>query len=465
MEKNGSAKRGNVSAGSDDRDHPGSRQNTKTSSWTLNTMSRLATAIAEIRKRWRNRTASNSSSRTQRLKCTSEILSLLRSLVLSIFFFLTAIALSVIIVRQLTTNSVVVEPISVPDTLAKQGYTPKIFGQRIVDEIFKIQREATTIKERRGLMPEWSQLDFEMPGAGLSIKAIGRIIKESLGIPGTRISGEVVMENQEFRLRLRVNGGRHTAEVPPLPAEKLGDMVHRGAQETVKTIDPFLLASYFHAINNQAAMMEMIKYCLANDLVQDDPWANNLWGIHLADKDDTIGAIKKYRAAVKIDPEFALAYHNWGNALEKQGKYKAAIEKYRQSIDLDPDFTLAYINWGIALSEWGIQYSQQRKYKEAIEKFEAAVQKNPRHAPAYTYWGKIYYQEKKYKEAIEKYRKAVEIDPTSAQTYFYLGNAFEKLDDQKEAIESYKQALKLKPDEYNFLQKRIKKLQGDQTGG
>ena len=465
MQESGPTKTGNPGTGSDDRRRPASEQKARESGWLLKAVARLAAAVAGVAKHWKNRAALNSDSGPNRLERFGEVLSHLRSLVINIFFFLAAIALAVIIVRQLTNNSVVIEPVSVPDNLAKQGYTPKIIGQRIVDEIYKIQRAATTVKERRDLMPEWAQLDVEMPGAGMSVKEIGRIIKESLGISTTRISGEVVMVNQQFRLRLRFGGGRQTAETPLLAAEKPDDMIHIGAQQSVKAIDPFLLASYFYAAKNRDAMLEMIQYCLANDPAQDDPWALNLWGIHYADRKQWPEAINKYREAVKIDPQFALAYHNWGNVYEKQGDYKKAVEKYRQSTDLDPDFTLAYQNWGIALSKWAIELSQQRRYQEAIEKFEAAIEKNPGHAPAYTYWGRVYDQQDKYKAAIAKYQKALEIDPDNAQIYFYLGNAYQKLNDNRAAIENYRIALDLKPDRYNFLKRRIEKLQGNPTGG
>jgi tetratricopeptide (TPR) repeat protein len=465
MQKSGSTKTINAGAGSDDRGRPASEQKARASGWLPKAAARLAAAVAGVVKHRKNKAALNSASGANRLERFGEMLSHLRSLVINSFFFLAAIALAVIIVRQLTNNPVVVEPVSVPDALAKQGYTPKIIGQRIVDDIYKIQRAATTVKERRDLMPEWAQLDVEMPGAGMSVKEIGRIIKESLGIPTSRISGEVVMVNQHFRLRLRFGGGRQTAETPPLAAEKLGDMIHLGAQQSVKAIDPFLLASYFYATKDQDAMLEMIRYCLANDPAQDDPWALNLWGIHYADRKQWPDAIKKYRAAVKIDPQFALAYQNWGNAYEKQGEYKMAVEKYRQSTDLDPDLTLAYQNWGIALSKWAIALSQQRRYQEAIEKFKAAVAKNPGHAPAYTYWGRVYYQQDKSKAAIAKYKKALAIEPDNAQIYFYLGNAYQKLDDNSAAIENYRIALDLKPDRYNFLKSRIEKLQANPTGG
>ena len=465
MEKNGATKRRGDNAGSDDRDHAGSGQSAKISSRHLKIMTKMAGVLEWIRKLWGTRDGLESGSRIQRLERFSEVLTHLRSLFLSIFFFIAAIALIVIIVRQLTTNSVLVEPISVPAALAQKGYTPKIIAQRIVDEIFKIQRKATTVKERRSLMPEWSQLDVQMPGAGVSVKTVGRIIKESMGIPETQINGEVVMVIQEFRLRLRFDGGRHTSEIPPLPADRLDDMFHLGAQQAVKIIDPFMLASYFHVIKNHAGMMEMIHYCLKNDRKQDDHWANNLWGMQRAGEKKWEEAIEKYKTAVKIDPEFALAYNNWGNALQNQGKYRKAIEKYRKAVKIDPEFALAYNNWGnalekegqyaeaiakyekaitidsdftdandnwgIALSNWGVAYMRRDNYDKAIEKFERAVKKNPKHANAYTHLGRAYSRKKNCEAAIENYGKALEIKPENTRIRKLLKKELEKCEQKR----------------------------------
>jgi hypothetical protein len=155
MVKRGSTQSGNVKTGSDGRNQPDSRQKARASGWVRKAVTGLAAAIVGVGKQWRNRAVSSSGSDPKRLERFCEMLSHLRSLVINIFFFLAAIALTVIIVRQLTNNAFVVEPLSVPDTLAKQGWTPKIVGQRIVDEIYKIQQAATTVKERRDLLPEW----------------------------------------------------------------------------------------------------------------------------------------------------------------------------------------------------------------------------------------------------------------------------------------------------------------------
>ena len=135
MATSSSTKANHVKAGSDDRHHLESGQKARTSGWLQKAVTRLAAAVAGLGKHWRNRAASNSGSGAKRLERTCEMLSHLRSLVMNIFFFLAAIALAVITVRQLTNNSVVIEPVSVPDALAKQGYTPIIIGQRIVDDI------------------------------------------------------------------------------------------------------------------------------------------------------------------------------------------------------------------------------------------------------------------------------------------------------------------------------------------
>ncbi len=66
-------------------------------------------------------------------------------------------------------------------------------------------------------------------------------------------------------------------------------------------------------------------------------------------------AIKDYKKAIELDPDYANAYCNLGTVYREIGEFEKAIEKLTKSIELDPKLILAYYNRGqtwLFLHEW-----------------------------------------------------------------------------------------------------------------
>jgi tetratricopeptide (TPR) repeat protein len=69
--------------------------------------------------------------------------------------------------------------------------------------------------------------------------------------------------------------------------------------------------------------------------------------------------------AIRLDPNYALAYYNKGNALRNLKRNEEAISAYDQAIRLDPNFASAYYNKGIVLELLGKQKEAQQAYARA----------------------------------------------------------------------------------------------------
>jgi tetratricopeptide (TPR) repeat protein len=78
-------------------------------------------------------------------------------------------------------------------------------------------------------------------------------------------------------------------------------------------------------------------------------------------------ALAAYEQAIRLDPNYALAYNNTGNALEDLKRYEEAFAAYDQAIRLNPNYALAYNNKGLALDRLG-------KSKEAKQAYDKAHQ-------------------------------------------------------------------------------------------
>ena len=152
------------------------------------------------------------------------------------------------------------------------------------------------------------------------------------------------------------------------------------------------------------------------------------------------GAILKYTEAIKLNPNYDLAYYNRGIAYYDLKNYSQAIEDYNQAIRLNPNYVNAYNNRGNA-------YLKLQNYSQAIEDYTQAIKLNPNYDLAYLNRGCTYDDLKNYSQAIADYNQAIKINPNLAEAYNNRGNAYNKLKNYSQAIEDYMQAIKLNPND------------------
>jgi tetratricopeptide (TPR) repeat protein len=148
--------------------------------------------------------------------------------------------------------------------------------------------------------------------------------------------------------------------------------------------------------------------------------------------------IEAFKQAIKIKPDYEEAHYNLGVTYGNLGMNREAIEAYKKAIKIKPDYEEAHYNLGIAYGNLGMN-------REAIEAYKKAIKIKPEHLDAHNNLGNAYRKLGMYKEAIETYKQAIKIKPDYAMTHFNLGHAYGKLGKNKEAIEAYKQAIRINP--------------------
>ncbi|NJO03986.1 MAG: tetratricopeptide repeat protein [Bacteroidia bacterium] len=109
-----------------------------------------------------------------------------------------------------------------------------------------------------------------------------------------------------------------------------------------------------------------------------------------------------YEAALRIDPQFAKAYHNLGNILYLMQDYPGAEKNFSQAIRLSPSDAEPY-NSRAAL------YFGLRKYKEAISDVDKAIALNPGFSAAHELRASIYSALGKKEEACESWNQAAKL--------------------------------------------------------
>ena len=78
-------------------------------------------------------------------------------------------------------------------------------------------------------------------------------------------------------------------------------------------------------------------------------------------------AIADFDEAIRLGPDYPLAYVNRGKAKDKLGQHEAAIADFDEAIRLEPDYPLAYIGRGLAKDALGLKDEARKDLETALE--------------------------------------------------------------------------------------------------
>jgi len=147
-------------------------------------------------------------------------------------------------------------------------------------------------------------------------------------------------------------------------------------------------------------------------------------------------ALAASEQALRLDPNYAIAYHNKGTALYDLERYEEALAAFEQALRLDPNYALAYNGKGAALADL-------KRDEEALAAYEHVLRLNPSYAPAYSNKGATLADLKRHEEALAAYEQALRLDPNYAVAYYNKALALERLGKKREAQQAYDKAKSL----------------------
>ena len=142
-------------------------------------------------------------------------------------------------------------------------------------------------------------------------------------------------------------------------------------------------------------------------------------------------AVDGYRQAIKLDPynsadayyALALVYRDWGKPDEE-------IQSYKQAIRLRPDYILAY-------ERLGTRYLRSKKFAEAVDIFRQIATLKPGDPAAPNNLGEAYLELNRLNEAQESFRQAIRLKPDFGRAYYNLGKCLLAMGNRDAALEQY----------------------------
>jgi Flp pilus assembly protein TadD len=133
----------------------------------------------------------------------------------------------------------------------------------------------------------------------------------------------------------------------------------------------------------------------------------------------------------------AKTYFDQGHKEAENGDFQKAIPDYTEAIRLAPDYAIAYLNRAMA-------YNKLDQYDNAISDFTKVIELKP-DALTYFYRGLVYNELKQYGNAISDFTKAIQLKPDPL-TYNNRGIAYYWLKQYNYAISDFTDAIQLKQD-------------------
>jgi len=145
-------------------------------------------------------------------------------------------------------------------------------------------------------------------------------------------------------------------------------------------------------------------------------------------------------SAAKTSPSSPQNHNNLGDLYYRHHDLEKAIKEFKKATELNPNYAAAYHNLANAY------YLQGKDIDAAIKNYQKAVAINPNLWQSYQNLGKIYFDQKDYPKAKNALEKAIQADPQNPAFYFNLAVIHTKIGENDEAKQLLETALKIDPD-------------------
>lgn len=157
-----------------------------------------------------------------------------------------------------------------------------------------------------------------------------------------------------------------------------------------------------------------------------------------------VEAITEFRAALRLKPDFSVAYNNLGIVLAELGQDRGATACFEQAVQLDQKNANAWTNLGSALLDRG-------RLQDAQACFECAIEADSQHGTAYAKLGRARSRARKFEQAIIAYEWAIELGTEDAALLKDLAESYLQVGRSAEAERVYRRAIVRSPNDSALL--------------
>ncbi len=196
--------------------------------------------------------------------------------------------------------------------------------------------------------------------------------------------------------------------------------------------------AHYRQGNYPEALGEFLK---SETIYPGDPFLQNDLGLtYMAMKQMDL-AVKHFKKAIEIKPDYAPAINNLGIAYLNKKEWDTAIRYFKEVTG-----NLLYVTPHFALSNLGWAHYNKKEYELAEKFYLKALEINPKFINALAGLGKTYTAMGRGSEAVAILEKAVKDYPRSGQLNLELARAYAISGEYEKALTAYENAVELAPD-------------------
>ena len=162
-------------------------------------------------------------------------------------------------------------------------------------------------------------------------------------------------------------------------------------------------------------------------------------GQQLTEAGDYEEAISEYNKAIKIKPDFAIAWTNKGFAQGKLGRHLDKFSSCAQATNIAPNFPEAWNCKGLARFDL-------KQYELALKEYDQAIAVDQEFYRGWFNKGQVLIRLGRYEEAIAATRKVLAIEPDYFLAWTQICSAFFELQQYQDAKTNCQQSRAIKPD-------------------
>jgi tetratricopeptide (TPR) repeat protein len=354
-----------------------------------------------------------------------------------------------LIIREVNQDSIEVAPIQVPARLAATGLTAEVVALRLLDQIAAAERIVTSERVVRPHVELTGQKpDFTVPVAGISLRSLADIARNILGIAPRRVSGEIIQEDDNIRLRLRIAGHGQIADIGGFGINQVDALLAAGAPEVWRIIFPKLYAWHVaQTLGVETEVRERLSRMLMLDVKDPDVQrtVRALIGRSFIRSGRGQDAYEIFDALVASHPKDDAYLYGRGRAQTLLGRLDAAMEDFERARQLDP--TAFWVHTGIAQV-----MRARREFAKALEEIDKGLTLRPDDPTGLTEKAEIMLGLGRSQEAFKLVQDALIYDPYSPGAHFLLGRLRLAQYDFKGALEAMTEATRRAP---TFMDARL----------
>ncbi|TET81651.1 MAG: tetratricopeptide repeat protein, partial [Candidatus Heimdallarchaeota archaeon] len=183
-------------------------------------------------------------------------------------------------------------------------------------------------------------------------------------------------------------------------------------------------------------------------------WGNLFYNKYVSSRNekDFEEGVKNYTEALKIDPDYALAYRFLGDIYQLHFVF-SPHDNWKSYDLMNKNYELAYqINPNLAEANLGLGWAYF--FKEDLDKsynfFKRAFELDPNNPVVNFEFGSFLRSIGLYSQAIKYYSRSIELDPLSLLSYQMLSNCYVRIGKFDEVVDCANKALAIEEDNYWF---------------